>query len=213
MLDSILSWLSGMGDSVNHPLVLLTLAAAAGIEYIIPVFPGDSVTLLGGVLVGAYQWNLAIVFFSVLSGSVLGSWITFAIGQKWQMRRKDQAAQHGRLSKLVEKFRKRGSWYLVLNRFMPGIRPLFFVAAGLAGMSTRRVLILSALSAAAWNAGLMAAGIAVGHNMDRLEGWLRTYSTIAWITILLVIAVYLLRMLLSRSRRSSLTDHNSDSDD
>ncbi len=172
-----------MGGYANHPLVLLILAGAAAIEYIVPIFPGDSITLLAGVLVGGYQWNFPIVFLSVLSGSVLGSWVALVFGQRWQKRRQGQEGHAGGVGILVEKFRRHGSWYLVLNRFMPGIRPLFFVAAGLAGMSTRRVLLLSAVSATLWNTALMVAGIAVGHNIDQLEGWFRTYSTIAWIAL------------------------------
>ncbi len=192
-----------MGGYANHPGVLLILAGAAAIEYVFPIFPGDSVTLLAGVLVGGYQWNVAIVFLSVLSGSVLGSWIAFAIGQRWQKRRQTDEVQPGRLGRLVDKFRRHGSWYLVLNRFMPGIRPLFFVAAGLAGMSTRRVLLLSAVSATLWNAALMVAGIAVGHNIDRLEGWFRTYSTIAWIAIVVVVVAIAIRYLWLRMKRRS----------
>jgi len=190
-----------MGGYANHPLVLLILAGAAAIEYVFPLFPGDSITLLAGVLVGAYQWNFVIVFLSVLSGSVLGSWVAFAIGQRWQKRRQAEEGESGRLGLLVGKFRRHGSWYLVLNRFMPGIRPLFFVAAGLAGMSTRRVLLLSAVSAALWNAALMVAGIAVGHNIDQLEGWFRTYSTIAWIAIVVVVMVVVVRQLWRRMKR------------
>ncbi len=200
MLDALLTWLHAMGAATNSPTVLGVLLIAAGVEYIFPPFPGDSVVLLGGILVGAFDWSLPLVFAAVMLGSVLGSLAAFALGKRLLERSPDVAAGDGTVAKLVRSFEKRGSWLLILNRFMPGIRPLFFVAAGLAGMSVKRVALLSGVSAALWNALIMVAGSAIGDNLGELENLLRTYSTIAWGALLLV-GVFLAARAWLRRRR------------
>lgn len=196
MFESLLSWLNAMGASTNHPLVLAVLAGSAAVEFVFPPFPGDTVTLLGGILVGAYQWNLALVFSSLMLGSIIGGYVAFRIGKGWQRRRVQAIAEDkGRLARLVRQFDKHGSWFLLLNRFLPGIRPLFFVAAGLAGMGTRRVLVLSGISAALWNALIMVAGIAMGHNLDRLEEWRTTYTAVVSLLLVVILVFFVVKRL------------------
>jgi membrane protein DedA with SNARE-associated domain len=199
VFDALLTWLHAMGDATNSPVVLAVLMVAAGIEYIVPPFPGDSVTLLGGILVSAFGWNLALVFSAVMIGSVAGSFVAFAFGKRLLRRQPAIATSDRKLGRIVKQFEKRGSWYLLINRFLPGIRPLFFIAAGLAGMPQRRVLALSAASAALWNAAIMAAGAAVGDNLERLEELLVQYSTGAWIVLFAIALVIGVRAIIRRA--------------
>ena len=62
---------------------------------------------------------------------------------------------------------------------LPGVRSLFFVAAGLAGMPRRAVYGYGALSALLWNLALLGVGAALGANYERLEHIVTTYTTIA----------------------------------
>jgi membrane protein DedA with SNARE-associated domain len=94
--------------------------------------------------------------------------------------------------------------YLVLNRFVPGIRSLFFVAAGLAGMRRPAVMLFAGISALLWNLGLFALGAAVGHNLDALERWVRTY-TLASVALLVGAVVLWLAYAWWRRRRRRAT--------
>ena len=88
---------------------------------------------------------------------------------------------------MIDGFRRHGAAYLIANRFLPGLRALFFVAAGMAGLRPGKVAFYSALSAALWNALLMAIGAAIGANFQELLGYVRDYSTIVWLAIALVV--------------------------
>ncbi|HEX8536284.1 MAG TPA: DedA family protein, partial [Cystobacter sp.] len=61
-------------------LGLLVFAVAAALEYVVPPFPGDTITLLGGVYAvrGDHPWPL--VFGVVVAGSVLGALINYQVG-------------------------------------------------------------------------------------------------------------------------------------
>ena len=168
---------------------LLLLGVSAGIEYVFPPFPGDTITLIGAVLAATAGWSWLGVFGALLAGSLAGAALNWRLGrwldatrdrdgrlQRW-MRRDDVAP---RLDRLTDAFARHGSAYIALNRFLPAFRSLFFIAAGMAGLPLGRVLAFAALSAALWNALILAAGAAVGYNLDALIALGHTYSSLVW---------------------------------
>ncbi|MBT8493875.1 MAG: VTT domain-containing protein, partial [Deltaproteobacteria bacterium] len=106
------------------------------------------------------------------------------------------------IDRLVARFERHGSAYLIINRFVPGIRALFFVAAGMAGMKPARVCIYSAISAALWHLGILAAGMALGANLETLRLWVGRYTLAFSVALAAVAAVLLVRWWLGRRRRS-----------
>lgn len=166
----------------------LALAGAAAIEYVFPPFPGDFVTVLAAVLVTAASWSAFGVLSALMVGSMVGAALTFELGLRWAARRK-APAEPGAIDRLVAGFRRHGAAYLVINRFVPGVRSLFFVAAGMAGMRRGPVLFFAGISALAWNLGLFALGYGLGANLDRLERWVATYTAASVIVLVAIVAV------------------------
>ncbi|RMH37753.1 MAG: DedA family protein [Deltaproteobacteria bacterium] len=185
----------------NSPVGLAVLAASAAVEYVFPPFPGDTVTLFGAILISARGWSFWAVYAAAVVGSVAGGLVAFRVGGAIARRRGADAARA--VDRLVARFRRHGPWYLAVNRFVPGVRGLFFVAAGMAGMTWRQVVGYGALSAAAWNALVIAAGSAVGANLDRLQAWARTYAAVVWALLAVVAAVLATRWWLRRRRARS----------
>jgi membrane protein DedA with SNARE-associated domain len=197
--ETLTMWV-GREDSLGG---WFALAGAAAIEYVFPPFPGDFVTVLAAVLVTAASWSALGVLSALTLGSMIGAALTFEIGQRWAARRKPPSEPQA-LDRLVAGFRRHGAMYLVLNRFVPGIRSLFFVAAGLAGMRRPAVMLFAGISALLWNLGLFALGAAVGHNLDALERWVRTY-TLASVALLVGAVVLWLAYAWWRRRRRRAT--------
>ena len=56
---------------------------------------------------------------------------------------------HARLEQVQARMRRSGPWVLLVNRFLPGIRGVVFIAAGAAHMPRRNALLLGAVSAMA----------------------------------------------------------------
>jgi membrane protein DedA with SNARE-associated domain len=184
-----------VGDQ-NSLVGLSVLAGSAAIEYVFPPFPGDLVTILGAVLVTGYGWSFFAVLGAVMLGSVLGAYAAFEIGVIWARRRAANplAKPHPRLDAVVARFKRHGSAYVVINRFVPGIRGLIFVAAGLADLPRRSVLFYAALSALLWNLALMGLGVALGANLDALRTWVERYTIAAWIALVVVAIVIVVAM-------------------
>ena len=185
------------------PVGLSILAFCAFIEYVFPPFPGDLIVVFGAFLATRRGWSPVGVMAAVLAGSAAGTLVGYFVG-----RRLHRAEEHGRfarvrdkLDSLIERFRRHGALYIAINRFLPSVRALFFVAAGMAELPVWQVLAFGLLSAAAWNLVLFALGATVGSQWSRLERIVMTYGEIAWV-VLAVAALIVLGRWLWRRRRS-----------
>lgn len=171
IIEELLRWL----QESEGPLAYLVLALAGAIEYVLPPFPGDTVTLFSTVLAGSAGYGLGLVYVCLTVGAIAGSLIAYAFGG-WIGRHEERWPRFlrtprnvGRIEALLERFRRHGAAYLAINRFLPAFRSLFFVTAGMAGLPVWKVVVFGGLSAAAWNLLIIAVGWAVGNNFDALR--------------------------------------------
>jgi membrane protein DedA with SNARE-associated domain len=205
MLDQIIVAITGVIGRNNNPIGLVLLGACALLEYVFPPFPGDSVTLFGSVLVVHRQWSLPLVFMAVMVGSAAGAmldyWFGSRVGRRYRagglFRRERSRA---RIERVLAAFRRYGPAYVAINRFLPGVRAVIFVAAGMAGLQARWVLFYALVSAALWNTLILALGYLLGANWDQIRGLAGLYGQVIYAAIALVVVVLIVRWWLRRSR-------------
>ena len=209
----ILDWVSTLLDWVlRYPYTVgaLILFLAAMIEYVFPPFPGDLITLFGTYLVlrGAFGFGFALSV--VTAGSLLGVVLDYQLGA-WLGQRLDRLPREAqarwwtpltreKYALLEANFRRYGIAYIVLNRFLPGIRAFFFVVAGASGMPIWKVLGFAAISATLWNTMLLLVGTAIGSNWERLQGWFSSYTKCIWVLIGSVLLGVVVRAWIRRRR-------------
>jgi membrane protein DedA with SNARE-associated domain len=189
---------------------LLFIALGAFVEYVFPPFPGDTVTVLSGLYAVRGGWPLALVFALVMAGSLAGAFLDYLVG-RWLSGRLERASPDGWLLRRVpreavaawgERFRRRGVFWLVVNRFLPAVRGPIFLAAGVARMAAWKVVVFGGLSALSWNALLFGAGWAVGGHAERLLTLIHAYERVAWVALALVGLVFLARWLWPQRSRA-----------
>jgi len=193
----------GQGESVPG-LVFLFLGSM--LEYIFPPFPGDTVVVFGAFLAAWAGWSPWMVFTASLSGALLGSWVDTLAGRmlaQFILGKREFKSQifkrifnftknpsfNQKIEKVLYYLHKNSTIVILFNRFFPGIRALFFVGAGMAGVSVWRVLLFGGISAILWNSVIFIAGFQVGKNWDALYGLLKTYNRIAYGVIAIVILI------------------------
>lgn len=203
-MDQILHWLAG-GATFWAYLVLLL---AALLEYVFPPFPGDAITLFGVFLTITAGYHGPTVFLAITVGSILGSFLAYGFG-----RRLAGTADHERprllrgpratraLSAIAVRFDRHGAAYLVVNRFVPALRALVFVAAGIARIPAWKIFVFGGSSAMLWNGALFLAGWAAGRSWDRLQTMSTHYAIVATAVAAVAGGVVLLRWLLLRRER------------
>jgi membrane-associated protein len=193
----------------ESPLSYLVLALAAALEYIFPPLPGDMIALFGTFLAASAGYHPALVYIALTVGAIAGSLVAYAFGRKIGRDEADwprmlQGARTRRaLHATIARFERHGAAYLIINRFLPALRSFFFVAAGMAGMDVKRVVLFGGISAALWNALILAAGYAVGDNWETLQRWFERYTAVALGLVGLAIAVVVARHLVARVRRAA----------
>jgi membrane protein DedA with SNARE-associated domain len=203
MLDSLTRLVTAFMQRHNSPLGLALLALGAFVEYVLPPFPGDTVTLFGGFLVMRHGWSMPLAFTAVLVGSGCGAMVDFYVGV-WMSRRYREGtwvrnpATRRQVERVLDAFRRHGELYVAINRFLPALRAVFFVAAGLAGLRPLRVLLFALLSAALWNTLILAVGSAVGAHWDKLQSVFQTYTVAVWAALGALAAALLIRWLVRR---------------
>jgi membrane protein DedA with SNARE-associated domain len=188
MMEELLPWL----QQSEGPLAYLVLGLASLIEYVFPPFPGDTVALFGVFLAATAGYGVVWVYLVLNLGALGGGMAAYGFG-RWIAERREHRTprflrgQQARkaIDAALARFERHGAAYLALNRFVPALRSVFFIAAGMAKLPAWKVALWGTVSAAAWNALLLTLGWAVGSNYARLEGWVRTYSTVALIVVAL----------------------------
>jgi membrane protein DedA with SNARE-associated domain len=176
------------------------------IEYVFPPFPGDTLVVLGAwyAVNGKISWPFA--FLAVTAGAVVGAWIDYRIGvalgaalERGAMRRGPITLEHVR--RVEAGYARFGAWFLLANRFLPGIRAFLFVGAGAARLPVGKVLLWGGISAAAWNALLLLVGAYLATNLSEFVGWLERYTAFAWVVMAVIAALLLTRFALAARRR------------
>jgi membrane protein DedA with SNARE-associated domain len=200
MVDALGGAVSRTGDVAPLVLFFATL-----VEYVFPPFPGDLLVVLGAwyAVDGVLSWPAT--FASVTAGALVGAWIDYRVGVAVGRRLEGRlGARSGlsaeRLGRFEASYRRWGDLLLVANRFFPGIRAFFFIAAGASRIPLRKVLVYGGISAMVWNALLLGAGALFARNAAELVTLFERYTQVAW-TVVIAVGVVAVAVVLWRRRR------------
>ena len=178
MLDEFLHTLEHGSQYWAYGLVV----AAAAVEYVFPPIPGDTVALFAVALAVRSELHWGLVYLALTLGALLGGLAAWGLGvwlanheDSWPSFLKTPGATRA-LDAVRRGYERHGAMYLAVNRFLPALRAFFFVGAGLSRMSAGRVIVFGGISAALWNALLMALGYAVGNNWESLSALAERYT-------------------------------------
>lgn len=176
------------------------------VEYLFPPFPGDTLVVLGSwyAVNGKISWPVA--FAATTGGAVLGAWIDYRIGAALGAALERGAARRGPITlehvrRVEAGYARWGAWFLLGNRFLPGVRAFLFVGAGAARLPVGKVLLWGGISAAGWNVMLLLVGAFLVRNLDEFVHLLGRYTALAWAAMAVLAAYLLARFAIAAVRR------------
>ena len=166
------------------------------IENIFPPIPSEVVLLFGGFMTTYSKLNLfGMIIFSTL-GSTVGAIVLYYIGKILNKERlkKIVSGKIGKVLRLkasdIEKadkwFDAKGNKTVFFCRFIPVVRSLISIPAGMSEMIMSKFLIYTITGSLIWNTVLLFVGSKVGENWKKIEQVMSQYSHI--ILIILIIA-------------------------
>ena len=191
MWDQLLVWLR----DVPPVLMYAVLGIGAAIENVVPPIPADTFVLLGGFLAARGSALVGVVFLVTWTSNVLSALGVYAVAYRY-----GDSFLQGRLGRyllspkqveIVERFYLRwGAAAIFYTRFLPGLRAVAPVFAGLTRQRPRSVVFPLLLASAIWYGALIWIGAFAGRNLDQmLSGLARVNWVLAGIAAVIVVLV------------------------
>jgi membrane protein DedA with SNARE-associated domain len=132
IISDVTDWLD---EFSSNWWFLLIIFAVAFLDSVLPIVPGETTVIAGGVAAGAGNQNLALVILAGASGAFLGDNLAYSIGHRfeprvraWSERKPSRAI---RLESAGNQIKKRGGLLLITARFIPGGRTILTVSSGI----------------------------------------------------------------------------------
>ncbi len=165
------------------------------IESVFPPMPSEAILPFAGFLIAEGKLSLLLVILVSTFGTILGSTFFYYLGKKGGRK---ILIKFGKYFFIGEKeiaqndafFKKHGELTVFFGRFVPGIRHLISIPAGIAQMPLKRFLFYSTLGAAIWNIILIFVGIVLKENWEEIKKYTIITDTIIVVAIILIIVYF-----------------------
>ncbi len=209
LIDNIITWYSA---HMNYASITALMAVESSF---IP-FPSEVVippaTFVAGqpdsvlCTTGNYPVDVLLIILFGTLGAMIGAIINYGLsvwlGRLIIYKFADSKLGHmcllsgEKLQRAEEYFREKGNVSTFIGRFIPGIRQLISIPAGLSRMHFGAFLWWTFLGAFIWNCILAAVGYVAAGQMDRIKEYSHELSVAILVLFGLVVAYFVIRKLL-----------------
>lgn len=169
------------------------------IENIFPPIPSEVILLFGGFMTTSTDMNVIGVIIASTLGSLVGAIALYYIGKILNKERlkKIITSKYGKLLRLTpEDIDKADNWFdtkgnktVFFCRFIPLIRSLISIPAGMSEMPMKKFLIYTIAGSAIWNTALTIAGSIVGEKWEDILAIMDQYSHIIVIALAIIFII------------------------
>ncbi|HHY71812.1 MAG TPA: DedA family protein [Bacillus bacterium] len=200
------NWLINIINDYGYIGILLLIA----LENIFPPIPSEVILTFGGFMTTNTDLTITGVVIASTIGSVLGAVVLYGIGLLLDVENMEKIIDKwGRILRLTRDdlykadawFDKYGPWTVFFCRFVPLIRSLISIPAGMSNMKFVLFLILTTVGTCIWNIVLIKLGASVGESWDSIVGYMDVYSNVAYVGIVIVFLIFLFTFIKSRKAK------------
>lgn len=129
-------------------------------------FPGDSLLFAAGLLSGggllAFLPLIVSAVIAAILGDSVGYWFGANVGSNFFKRKDSRLFKQEYLKRTERFYQKYGGRAVVLARFVPIVRTIAPILAGIGSMKYATFLSYNALGATLWGAGMISLGFFLG---------------------------------------------------
>ncbi|MEK7628728.1 MAG: DedA family protein [Patescibacteria group bacterium] len=139
-------------------------------------FPGDSLLFTAGFLSSQGYFNIALLVpllvVAAIAGDTVGYWSGRKAGPLIFTRPNSLFFSQQRVEQARLFFEKKGAMAIILARFIPAVRTLTPIVAGVAGMQYRTFVTYNVIGGFLWAGGVTLAGYFLGSLIPDVERYL-----------------------------------------
>ena len=171
------------------------------LENVFPPIPSEVILLFGGFMTTYTSLHIALMVVAATLGSLLGAIVLYYIGKILNKERlkKIVSGKVGKVLRLKEKdidmadhwFDTKGNKTVFFCRFIPIVRSLISIPAGMSEMPMAKFLLYTTVGSVIWNTVLIVIGNRVGENWESILGVFDQYSHIVLILLILIFVLFI----------------------
>ena len=209
MLESFGHWIQDIVRAGGYPAVFILIT----LESTLVPIPSELVMPLAGFMAYKGEFSLPVILVINSAGALLGSglcyWIGVVGGKPFLVKygKYFLVNQHD-IAKTETFFAKHGKATILIARFLPVIRHVISVPAGIARMPLRGFFLQTFLGSTIWGGVLILLGYYVGANWETLANTLKRVDLL--IGLILVLGLVALGIRFVVRRRASGLENNAD---
>lgn len=181
------------------------------IENIFPPIPSEVVLLFGGFMTTYSKLGVPLMILFSTLGSVVGAIVLYYVGKILNKERlkKIVSGKVGKMLRLkasdIEKadrwFDTKGNKTVFFCRFIPVVRSLISIPAGMSEMAMTKFLLYTTAGSAIWNTVLLVIGNRVGKNWKDILGIMDQYSHVVLILLIILFVAFLVYFFYFRTQK------------
>ena len=183
------------------------------IENIFPPIPSEVILLFGGFMTTYTKLNIIFMIIASTLGSLIGAIVLYYIGKIFNKERlkKIISGKIGKILRLknsdIDKadkwFDTKGNKTVFFCRFIPIVRSLISIPAGMSEMPIIKFLIYTIFGSLIWNTVLIITGKMVGNNWTKILTIFDTYSHIVLI-IFIILFIILITIFYKKRKKNKI---------
>ena len=197
-------WLNEIMNEYGYVGIMFLMA----LENIFPPIPSELILTFGGFMTTKSTLSILGVVISATVGSVVGAIVLYIIGLQLDVERLEKIVDRwGHILHITRNdihkadawFDKYGPWTVFFCRFVPLIRSLISVPAGMSNMNAGIFLLFTTLGTLIWNSVLVYLGATLGDSWEVIVEYMEIYSRVIYAVLFLLVIVLL--FILVKKRR------------
>ncbi|MDQ0155448.1 DedA family protein [Robertmurraya andreesenii] len=198
------NWLLDIMNDYGYVGIMLLIA----VENIFPPIPSEVILTFGGFMTSTTNLTIVGVVIASTAGSMIGAIVLYVLGLQFGVERLEQVVNKwGHILRVTKHdihkadawFDKYGSWTVFFCRFVPLIRSLISIPAGMSNMNFGVFLAFTFVGTLIWNIVLVNLGASVGSNWEVIVEKMDIYSNFVY-AILIMVAMVFLFMFIKRRK-------------
>lgn len=180
------------------------------LESMISPVPSEAVMPFVGFLVADGKWNLWLAIFFTSLGSIIGSlasyWMGYYGGKPLVLKVGKYLLLDRHDLELTERFfnRRRGTVTIFISRFIPVVRHLISIPAGVGRMPLTPFLLATLVGATMWNSFLLGCGMLLREHWGMVQQYSHQVDVVVVVILVVVLACFI-RMKMVHKKRPVVT--------
>ena len=184
------------------------------IENIFPPIPSELILLFGGFMTTYTKLNIIVMIISATLGSLIGALLLYKIGTIFD-KEKLKILISGKLGRVLNLknsdidnankwFSNEGQKTVFFCRFIPLIRSIISIPAGMNKMKISKFITYTLLGSVIWNIVLIIIGHIVGRNWKAILKIFKLYSRFALLLLFISLMILIIKYYKNKSKEQNI---------